>query len=209
MPTTYSIKGPFLQVFRDGDDMDFHDLRVNAKFTDVDETVTITLGQSGKKFEIPYASFYPALSGTGAFTTLLTAQMGLTVMSGSWGYDSASGDSVFIKTASDGTVSYESPIGSVYNPSGTILPIDTFPQSNSVVSYTSSGVGNTSSCNELIVVNQDGGVCYFNGQLLPAVAGYTLNFPAKVLGNGNMYIYPNFSFDCSGGGNITIHEIHH
>lgn len=204
MPTTYSLVGPYLKVARSATDFDLYDLRGNVKISDVAEVVTITQGQTNKKFEIPYASFDPVLSGSGAFMTLFNAQVAKNIASVAWGYDSVTGVSVLIKIGTDGITTYENPIGNPYTPIGNVLPTNEFPVTPIITSYTSNVSGFSNACHSLIVVNQSAVGGIFNGQTFPNVAGYALVLPPVVLGDGSLKMYGSYTHDGSVGAlNIT------
>jgi len=214
MPTTYSLVGPHLKVARSATDFDLYDLRGNTKISDVAEVVTITQGQSNKKFEIPYASFDPVLSGSGAFMTLFNAQVNRVisvpssnlVVSALWGYDNATGTGVFIKEYADGTQSYESPIDTPYTPIGSITKTNEFGTSLTVTSIGTSGLFNTpDGCLEVIITCQGvAGAFTINGVAYNSVIGFQKTYTAKVLGDGSLKRLPPFSID---GGGVTSMNI--
>lgn len=212
MPTTYSLVGPHLKVARSATDFDLYDLRGNTKISDVAEVVTITQGQSNKKFEIPYASFDPVLSGSGAFMTLFNAQVNRVisvpssnlVVSALWGYDSGTGTNVFVKEYADGTESYESPIDTPYTPIGAISKTNTIPSDLIMMAVSTNGLLNTpGSVLELSITCQSGaGTFTINGVTYNSVIGFQKTYQAKVLGDGSVKKVPAFTVD--GGGATTL-----
>ena len=197
MPTTYSLVGPYLKVARTATDFDLYDLRGNVKISDVAEVVTITQGQTNKKFEIPYASFDPVLSGSGAFMTLFNAQVALTVTSASWGYDTA-GTLFYVKQMSDSSVVYESPIGAVTAPTGDVASFRTTAFTSTLNVIETSAAGSVPSCLEWTLVNTGGGPLTLNGVVIGA-SERPISKEGKTLPHLGVYVYaPAFTYDATG-----------
>jgi len=122
------------------------------------------------------------------------------VSSASWGFDMA-GILFYVKQKSDGSVVYESPIGTVAVPTGAVTqynPISTVTNLNVVET---NAAGSIPPCLAWTLINTAGGALTLNGV---STAAYAQNYgyEGKTI-NGSFYYAPTFTYDATGT-QITI-----
>jgi len=123
-----------------------------------------------------------------------------------WGYDDSTLNDVLIIANADGSISYESPIGSTYTPTGAILPIQrkvrNFTTLNSILA---TGAGSTSIGAHRIIFTWDSGTT----PTINGVVQWANNmkiFDAVVLGDGQYVGLPSITYD-GAAGNLVIDEL--
>jgi hypothetical protein len=128
-----------------------------------------------------------------------------------WGYDDSTLNDVLIITNSNGSVSYESPIGNPYTPTGTIYPIQRKARDYSgIISLVSTGVGSTVAGAHRVIFTWDSGIAPTINGVIQTTVGFsgltTKIFDATILGDGQYVGLPSSSFDGSAG-SIVIDQL--
>jgi len=122
------------------------------------------------------------------------------VSSATWGFDTA-GILFYVKQKSDGSVVYESPIGTVAVPTGAVTqysPISTLTNLNVVET---NAAGSIPPCLAWTLVNTAGGALTLNGVVI-AYTEIPFGHEGKTI-NGTYFYAPTFTYDATGT-QITI-----
>jgi len=154
-------------------------------------------------YVIPAADFSPASTASqiqALLTGIINADTEAVVSSATWGFDMAS-ILFYVKQKSDGSVVYESPIGTVAVPTGAVTqysPISTLTNLNVVET---NAAGAIPPCLAWTLVNSGGAPLILNG-VSTAACAQPFGHEGKTI-NGTYFYAPTFTYDATGT-QITI-----
>ena len=135
---------------------------------------------------------------------LCTCECGTTptadVTSATWGYDTI-GTLFYVKQMSDGSVQYESPIGTAAAPSGAVTQYNPTFTSTTLNVLETNAAGLIPTCLAWTLVNTGGASFILNGAIV-ASSLYPIYHEGKTI-NGAYYYAPSFTYDATGS-QITI-----
>lgn len=122
------------------------------------------------------------------------------VTSATWGYD-ALGVLFYVKQKSDGTIVYESPIGTVTAPTGSVEAFRSVAQASSLNVIETNSAGAIPPCFAWTIINTGGGALTLNGVVLSASAfgsSNQISMESKTLPHIGLYLFaPTFTYDAT------------